>query len=48
MITCMKSESGIQFDDIYEEHHNPETIDKKKIDKNRKKRKEEIKKDLGL
>ena len=44
----MKSESGIQFDEIYEEYHHPDTIEKKKIYENRKRKVEEIKKDLGL
>lgn len=43
-----RSESAIQFDNIYREHHDPQTREKKKILSNRKLRAEGIKNDLGL
>ena len=43
-----RSESAIQFDEIYREHNDPQTKEMKKILNNRNKRAEDIKKDLGL
>ncbi len=42
------SESGKQFAEIFEEHHNPEKKEEKRIKKNREKRAENIRNDLGL
>lgn len=42
------SEPARQFQKIFEDYHNPEIREKKKILKNRIKRAEEIEKDLGL
>lgn len=44
----IRMESATQFQEIYEEHHNPQTREKKKILDNRKKRRENIKNDLGM
>lgn len=43
-----RPESAVQFDQIFEEHHDPEAKDERKILKHRKERAEEIKKDLGI
>lgn len=42
-----RPESAKQFDEIYMEHHDPEAKEERKILKNRRKRAEEIKKELG-
>lgn len=42
------SESGRQFAEIFEKHHNPESRELSKLIKNRKKRVENLKSDLGL
>jgi vacuolar-type H+-ATPase subunit H len=44
----MKSEASIQFDKIFEEHHDPIEKERRKIIENRKKREENIKKDLAM
>ena len=43
-----RPESSVQFDEIYEEYHNPQANEKKTIEQNRKKRIEENKKDFGI
>lgn len=42
------SEAGRQFADIYREHSDPERRESKKFIGNRKKRIENLKKDLGI
>lgn len=42
-----RPESARQFDEIYEEHHDPEKKEERIILKNRQKRAEDIKKELG-
>ena len=42
------SESGQQFAEIFEEHHNPLKRREKEIKENRKKRAKQIKEDSGL
>jgi len=42
------SESGRQFAEIYKEHSDPERREQAKFIKNRKKRIESLKKDLGI
>ena len=48
MIRKTRLESAIQFEDIYEKHHDPEERAKRKILENRKKREEDSKNDSGL
>ena len=43
-----RPESAIQFDEIWKEHNDPATREKKKILNNRKQREEDIKNDLGI
>lgn len=43
-----RSESAIQFDEIYAEYNDPVKREEKKIKENRKKREENIKEDLGV
>ena len=43
-----KNESARQFDEIWEEHHNPDNIELRKLERNRKERVEQIKKDRGI
>jgi hypothetical protein len=43
-----QNEVSRQLAEIWEEHHNPEARDKKRILKNREKKREMIKKDLGI
>jgi hypothetical protein len=43
-----RPESATQFDEIWKEHNDPATREKKKILNNRKKREEDIKNDLGI
>ena len=43
-----RAESAVQFDEIYKEHHDPTTREKKRILDNRKSREELIKEDNGL
>ena len=42
------SESGRQFQEIYKAHHDPEERAKKRILRNRIKRANDIKRDLGI
>jgi hypothetical protein len=42
-----RPESAKQFDEIYREHYDPEKKEERIILKNRRKRAEEIKKELG-
>ena len=46
--TQQKSESGKQFDRIYEEHHDPLKREENKLKENREKREREITLDAGL
>ena len=43
-----RSESAQQFDEIWQEHHDPIKQEEKKIKERREKRAEEIKSDLGM
>ena len=47
-IVKQRAESATQFEEIYKEHHDPQTREKKKILDNRRKREELIKEDNGL
>ena len=42
------SEVGRQFEEIFENYHNPESRDKRKILKNRERRASNLKEDVGL
>lgn len=42
----MNNEITKQFNEIFSEHHRPENKDKKRLEKNRKRRAETIKKDI--
>ena len=41
-------EPAKQFDKIFREHHNPVSKEKKRLERNREKRKSDLKKDLGI
>ncbi len=43
-----RSETAVQFDEIYREHHDPQTAHKRKILNNRKIREQSNKEDLGI
>ncbi len=47
-VNLQRPESAIQFDNIYREHHDPDSREKRKIMENRNKRAELIKQDNGL
>ena len=42
------TEAGKQFEDIFEKHHNPKDIQKKRMLEIRKKKREEAKKEHGI
>ena len=44
----VRSEVSKQFDEIWEDYHNPDNIEQRKLERNRKDRREQIKKDKGI